>query len=200
MSSTRFTTQWGIARRWTKELAKDGFTPVADVFLDYYCQMNITTSEAMFIIQLMKYKWNEKNPYPSFGAIAKKMGVTDTAARNYARNLEKKGLLQRHQRIGDTNEFDLNSLFVKLEQVRKRRSSKSSEGLEPLLSTPQDIWNALPDNVKKNIEDEVVANLSPLFRKQWERGGARPFVRAECLKRVEETSHGDSDTSNSHSQ
>ena len=185
MNSTKLSTEWGIARRWTKELVKDGFTPVVDIFLDHYSELGVTTTEAMFIIHLMKYKWNERHPYPSFGVIAAKMGISDTAVRNHARSLEKKGILYRHQRLGETNEFDLTPLFFKLEQIKKR-DSETSMDTEVGRSTSESLWNTISANVREKIEAEVVANLSPLLRRQWDKGGARHYVYAECLKRLEE--------------
>lgn len=109
-----------IARRWTPELAKN-WTPVSNVFLDHYRDLDITPSEAMFIIILMSYKWDEQAPYPGFKELSKKMGVTVTAVRGYARSLDTdKHLLHREIRVDDTNIFHLKPLFTELEKRFKQ--------------------------------------------------------------------------------
>lgn len=176
-------------------MIKDGYTPVADNFLEHYSSLGITTSEAMFIVHLISYKWDKKHPYPSFGALAKRMGVTDTAVRNYARSLEKKELLRRLMREGETNLFDLSPLFVKLELIKKRATevkattsrrytSKAEEATSSV--SPQALWDALSDDERKVIQDGVVESLAPMLRRKWDKGGAKPFVHEECLLRVQQ--------------
>ena len=88
---------------------------MADFFLEKYADLGITTSEAMFIIQLMKHKWDRNAPYPGLVGIAKRMGMTPTAARSHGRSLERKGYLVRQMRVGQTNLFNLQPLFRALE-------------------------------------------------------------------------------------
>lgn len=104
--------------RWTKALTKNGWTPVSDDFLRLYGELypQISTGEAMFIIQLLSYKWDKKMPRPGFKTIAKRMGISDTQARSYARNLENNKYLTRVKRVGQTNRFDLTPLFKILEK------------------------------------------------------------------------------------
>jgi len=108
-----------VAQRWTSKLSDAGWTPVSDVFLKHYGEMDppITTPEAMVIIQLMVNKWDANPPYPGFKGIAKRMGITDTAVRTHVRRLERKLYLKRIPRPGNTNEFDLQPLFAALEKL-----------------------------------------------------------------------------------
>jgi len=116
-----------IADRWTKSLAKDGFVPVVNYFLDHYHELkpyDLTHGEAMFVIHLMRYKWTKESPRPAFKTLAKLMGVSDKQTRRYAKNLETKKLLRRESRTGLPNRFDLKPLFRALE---KHREDKSEE-------------------------------------------------------------------------
>jgi DNA-binding MarR family transcriptional regulator len=106
-----------VWRRWTPRLVAGGWTPVADCFLEHYRRLGLTTLEAMLILQLMKYKWDENAPRPSFATLAQRMGITDTAVRGHARQIAKKGLLRRINRIGRPNLFDLTPLFDALEKL-----------------------------------------------------------------------------------
>lgn len=74
----------------------------------------------MFIVHIISYKWDSGAPFPSFSTIAGLMGVTDTAARGYARNLEKNGYIQRVARTGQTNKILFDLLFRKLENLREK--------------------------------------------------------------------------------
>ncbi len=123
--------QRDVAARWTPHLATGGWTPVVDYFLDHYRELGITNLEAIFLVHLIRFKWTTQMPFPGFKRIAKKMGISATAARGHARRLEKKGVLKRMERIGTTNRFDLTGLFQGLErlQVSKKEPPKDEEQL-----------------------------------------------------------------------
>ena len=93
----------------------------------------------MFIIQLMRYKWDEKAPFPAFKTIARKMGVSDSAARGLARSLEKKGYLQRQMQVGQTNRFHLQKLFTALEALQSilREEAVKSDSMNSFQSETQ---------------------------------------------------------------
>ena len=121
----------GVARRLTPLLAENGFTAVPALFLSYYHELKVSSSEAMLVIHLLSFKWDEKNPFPRVALIAERMGMTETAVRQHARSLEKKGLIQRIPRIGTSNEFDLTPLFAKLESIL---AEKQAETMSLILS------------------------------------------------------------------
>jgi Helix-turn-helix domain len=110
-----------LATRWGGQESlfaqPEGWVGVPDSFLRLYARLKpyqLTVGEAMFVLELMSYKWTEKAPFPSYKSLAARMGVTDKMVRRYAANLEGKGYLQRQARIGSTNTFNLNPLFVAL--------------------------------------------------------------------------------------
>lgn len=125
-----------VASRWTPVLAKLGWTPISIYFLDNYHRLAppVRYSEAMFIIHLMRHKWDSSAPYPSFGTLGKRMGVSTEAARSYARSLQKKGYLMREGQTGETNRFHLTRLFAALERLivadaaDKQQTTQSIEG------------------------------------------------------------------------
>jgi hypothetical protein len=95
----------------------EGWVGVPDSFLRLYARLKpyaLTVGEAMFVLELMSYKWSGNAPFPSYKSLAARMGVTDKMVRRYAANLEGKGYLRREARIGSTNTFDLNPLFTAL--------------------------------------------------------------------------------------
>lgn len=106
----------------------DGFVPVPSIFLRYLgaIRPHLTPTEALFILELMLYKWDERAPFPGLKTVAEQMGVSETYARKLARTLEKKGLVRRIWRTGTTNEYDLQPLFDKLSAyVKKARPNTS---------------------------------------------------------------------------
>jgi DNA-binding MarR family transcriptional regulator len=121
-----------VSARWTPNLARDGWTPVADVFLDNYRKLGLSNLEAMFVIHLVRHKWSSAMPFPGFKRLATRMGLTSTAVRTHARNLEKKGLIKRVKRSGSSNTFDMTELFQQLErlQLSAAKEQASSEEVE----------------------------------------------------------------------
>lgn len=119
---------WSVERAWGPVLSKS-FVPIATAFLENYASLQppISTGEAMFIIQLMRHKWNEDAPYPSYRRIASRMGVGEKAARRHAASLEAKGYLVRERRQSQTNLFRLEALFIALEK-RVEEKVKAASG------------------------------------------------------------------------
>lgn len=106
-----------VADRWTPEIVKKGWAPIAHSFLDLYAKLPkpLTTTEAMVVIMLMRFKWDERHPFPSLKRLGRMMGLGSTSIRNYIRSLEEKGYLTRIYRRGFSNAFDLRPLFEALE-------------------------------------------------------------------------------------
>ena len=107
--------------RWEHpELLQAGYLVVPAAFLRHYSRLtpySLTHGEALFVIHLMEFKWDQAAPFPSYGTLARRMGVSTKMVRRYAKALEQKGFLQRVIRTGNTNRFDLAPLFNKLLKV-----------------------------------------------------------------------------------
>ena len=109
-----------VSARWTPALAKGGWTPIVNFFLDNYHRLSpepLRYAEAMFVIHLMRHKWDSNAPYPGYKKLAKRMGISAQSARIYARKLQKKGYLHREFKTGETNRFHLRKLFNALETL-----------------------------------------------------------------------------------
>ncbi|WP_414676461.1 helix-turn-helix domain-containing protein [Longimicrobium sp.] len=108
---------------------------VPTTFLKYFGTLSpsLTPTEAIFVLEIMVYKWDERAPFPGYKTIAQRMGVSEVYARKLARTLQAKGYLKRQLRVGQTNVFDLQPLFERLaaraitekqhRTVRNRRSA-----------------------------------------------------------------------------
>lgn len=108
-----------VAARWTPKLVAGGWAVVPTFFLANYHRLQppLTNTEAMLVIQLIRFKWDDSPPRPAYKTLARCMGMTDTAVRNHARTLEAKGYLRRRKRMGSPNLFYLEPLFEKLEEL-----------------------------------------------------------------------------------
>jgi hypothetical protein len=129
--------------RWGKQdttLFREGWLSVPNKFLRSYTALNppLSSGEALFVLQLMTFKWDDAAPFPSYGRIAKTMGVTDKMARRYAQSLQKKGYLVRQFQKRAPNKFDLTRLFDALAEVRLETASEGkgeevvASGLTPI--------------------------------------------------------------------
>ena len=107
-----FAARWGSSR-----LFEEGFVGVPAAFLRYYSHLQLSHSEAMFVLQLMSFKWNENAPFPSYKTLAQRMDITPEMARRHAKSLEDKKLLTRLKRNGQSNAFDLRPLTEAMELV-----------------------------------------------------------------------------------
>lgn len=121
-----------IAQRWGgKEVfGESGFLAVPLAFLKFHAAIKpkLKPAEAMFVLQLMSYKWDTGAPFPGYKTIAKRMGVSEVYARKIARALEDKGLMKRRFRRSQTNLFDLQPLFDKLaEHVERVNEAKQAK-------------------------------------------------------------------------
>jgi len=105
----------------------EGWLGVPDAFLRHYATLKpygLTAGEALFVLQLMCFKWTAEAPFPGYKTLAKRMGITDKMARRYAANLEDKGYLKRTARIGNTNRFELTPLFSALATALNEQQHK----------------------------------------------------------------------------
>lgn len=106
--------RWGNKPEIRASLDKHGFVGVPAVFLRRMSSVGgygLTPAEAMFIIQVMSYKWSADAPFPAYKSIAERIGVSEVYARKLAKSLEQKGLLRRIRQKGTMNRYDLSPLF-----------------------------------------------------------------------------------------
>jgi hypothetical protein len=114
--------RFSFERRWAAPLKEDGFVPVSTFFLENYHRLkpfDLTYGEAMFLIHLMQYKWDENAPFPAYKTISERMHVSTKSAQRWAASLEQKRYLKREMRIGATNRFHLKGLMDALVALKK---------------------------------------------------------------------------------
>lgn len=117
---------YSVSGRWTEYLARTGHVPVVNAFLDYYKDLDIKDTEAMFLIHLMSYKWDEQHPFPTYAKIAEVMHLKEDSLRRMTLRLQNAGLIRRDKADG-RKVFDLTPLFDRLTEVVKQ----SQPDIEP---------------------------------------------------------------------
>jgi hypothetical protein len=150
--------QRDVAQRWTPALARAGWTPISDYFLDNFHRLTppITHGEAMLVVMLMRHKWDDAPPFPGFKSLSKRMGISITAARQLARRLETKGYLLREKQQGETNRFHLQPLFNALEALQSGGEPEETLTGAALLGAFMTAWIKL-----EQTAGEVARKLSP---------------------------------------
>lgn len=114
----------GLIERWggSPSAFASGFVGVPTILLTHMTAIGdgndgISTTETIFIMQIMSFKWGEESPYPSYKRVARRMGISERYSRRVARSLEEKGLLRREQRSDKTNKFHLDPLFKEISRI-----------------------------------------------------------------------------------
>lgn len=115
--------KWSAVERWgnRERMFSVGFLVVPTKYLSHYSELGLSASEAMFVLQLMTFKWDAKAPFPTYATLAARMGVSEKMVRRYARNLERRGLLRRRFQRRSANRFDLSMLFEAVAEMPDTR-------------------------------------------------------------------------------
>ncbi len=145
--------QRDIVTRWGGDPAimASGYVAVPLEFLKHYAKRTpycLSQAEAIFVIQVMAFKWDAKAPFPGYKTIAARMGVSPQYARKLARALEGKGLLRRITRVGSSNAYDLRPLFATVVARAKPRLTTEPTP-EPEGVNGQGVRGVQPKRVRK---------------------------------------------------
>jgi hypothetical protein len=165
--------QRSFAKRWNhEELFERGFVAVPSVFLRHYAHLKphrLTMGEALFVLHLMEFKWDADAPFPGYGTLAQRMGISVKMARRHAQTLEAKKYLRREIRSGKTNRFDLSPLFDALlialqdEKAKARNNSRSNraftEQMMSWVNRMMDAYKNMSPSQQKALTEWEAANL-----------------------------------------
>jgi len=83
--------QYRLEIRFGDDLLEAGFTAVPNLLLKHYRHLDISDSEAMWIVHLLRFKWKAEAPRPRQPNLP--MSCSEKTRRRYARHLRKIGLL-----------------------------------------------------------------------------------------------------------
>jgi hypothetical protein len=110
------------------DILDEGFTSVPNILLRYRSNLGIKPHHLALIIDIMSFKWDTENPFPSYSTLAQRAGVTERSIRKTIQELEEMNLLIRTQRFDEetgaqiTTIFDFRPLIQRLiEEVKKAK-------------------------------------------------------------------------------
>lgn len=122
-----------VGRRWTALLGEQ-FCPVSSYFLANYHRLGATgerglnATEALLIIHIMDFKWDDAMPFPTVGTLAQRMGITRRHVRDTLRSLQQRGFLARIPGArGGANRYNLDGLMTALEILMALDTDKSDQ-------------------------------------------------------------------------
>lgn len=94
--------------RWGIPLLDKGHIDIPNFILDHYAEAGISRVEFIAIIHLARYQFEspESECRPSVATVAGQMGLTVRRLQQVFAGLEKRGLLIRHYRSGQTTVYD----------------------------------------------------------------------------------------------
>ena len=125
---TRIVQIWG-------DILDQGFTSVPNILLRYRSYLGIKSHHLALVIDIMSFKWDADNPFPSYSALAEKAGVTERGIMKTIQDLERLSLLKRTQRFDEetgaqiTTIFDFRPLVQKLTDETQKASLKQTSEL-----------------------------------------------------------------------
>lgn len=112
----------------------EGFTSVPNILLKYRNNLGIKSQHLSLIIDIMSFKWDTENPFPSYSTLAKRTGVAERTIKRITQDLEELNLLIRTPRFDDktgaqiTTIFDFRPLVDKLtEEVENTKEKPIKE-------------------------------------------------------------------------
>lgn len=112
------------------EILDDGFTSVPNILLRYRSNLGIKPHHLALIIDIMSFKWDTENPFPSYSILAQRAKVTERGIMKTIQDLERLNLMIRTQRFDEgtgvqiTNIFDFRPLVQRLlDETKKAEDS-----------------------------------------------------------------------------
>lgn len=123
--------KYSVELVWSPKLARK-FTAISSYFLANMHRIGpeggkgLTPSEAMVIIQLFSFKWDERAPKPALRTIATRLGLAVRTVRDIVKHLEGQGLVEREYNTeGGCNRYHFNGLFARLEALMAKDADAS---------------------------------------------------------------------------
>jgi len=114
--------KFSLEKVWTPALLKNGWTGLSKDFIhEARNGLGLSYGEAWLVVVLISYKWDDRLPFPSEKRLAEHMGTDQRQVRKLLAGLKRKGLLHVLRRDGQSNLYDMATLFKRLEGLEPRK-------------------------------------------------------------------------------
>lgn len=134
---------YDFASKWSISVERYGYTSIPNLLIINQRKLLITNGEMVVLINILKYMWSDKNPYPAVSSIAGHSGMASKTIRKHIRSLENKGLVRRIFRKSNTNEYSLEPLRRKLELLVTSNNYTAQIRVPPLLDSAQSPYSEI---------------------------------------------------------
>lgn len=155
---------YSFTGKWPKSVEKSGFTQVPNILLTNLYKLKLNSTETNVLIQILSFKWDNSNPWPSAETIAKRMACSvDTVRRAWAQ-LERKHILKRVIRPGHSNEYDFRPLAEILEILAAPNGppQKRRKGYANLPTLPSSYLHTKEDAAKDSRSNTQSQGFTPI--------------------------------------
>lgn len=93
------------------DVLDEGFTSVPNILLRYRSSLEIKPQHLVLIIDIMSFKWDSENPFPSYSTLAQRAGVAERSIKRIVQDLEEMNLLIRTQRFDEESGAQITTVF-----------------------------------------------------------------------------------------
>ncbi|MGH7808302.1 MAG: helix-turn-helix domain-containing protein [Thermodesulfobacteriota bacterium] len=93
------------------DVLDEGFTSVPNILLRYRSSLDIKPQHLVLIIDIMSFKWDSENPFPSYSTLAQRAGVAERSIKRIVQDLEEMNLLIRTQRFDEESGAQITTIF-----------------------------------------------------------------------------------------
>ena len=121
-----------LLNKWSEQTMEYGWVSIPSLLLFFQKELQISSLELNVIMNLVLHWWEkDKNPYPSQGAIARRMGVSVRTVQRTLDDLVEKELLERKRSSIDNpiykgrNLYNLQPLVRKIKAIAEQKPTLS---------------------------------------------------------------------------
>lgn len=187
-----------ITATFGSDLVLEGFTSVPNILLKMYRRIGISDFQMMILINLIRFRVEDKDYFPTPEAIAQYMESTSASIKNELADLQGKEIIAVSEYYDNEKNtvfkgYDFEPLFLKVSDVWAAIRAKEIEASEKIIRDANSANDSesfkYHDNISELIvtfEKEFGRPLSPIEVEQIEKwaGEADPQLVVEALRRA----------------
>ncbi len=158
-----------ITATFGSDLVLEGFTSVPNILLKMYRRIGISDFQMMLLINLIRFRVEDRDYYPAPEAIAQYMQATPDSVKNELNDLQEKEIIAVSEYYDSEKNavfkgYDFEPLFLKVSDVWAAIRAKEIEASEKIIREA----NSANDNVNFKYQDNI-SELIITFEKEFGR-------------------------------
>lgn len=110
----------GVIDKWSEQIIGHGFTAVPNLLIEYREQLGLSVTDFYVLVAIEKYRWDRRqSPRPSLATLARLTCLSVRTISRSTKKFEDMGLIERLQRTGTSNIYDLDPLVDELDNLAR---------------------------------------------------------------------------------